>query len=516
MKRLALPLVLLLALLVAPAPVFGQDIDPPDGTLIESAEISGLPRDQLGAALLGDIDALAGQPLSRERVDALAARVEAEHPEMLAAVRYLALADGRTRVMFLVGRISDDAALSSNINSRYTIEDVDLRGVGRDRISKDLRDDLDRLVGERLNNEQIFELINRLKAELPDYDIHHSVSRGHEVGRLRVVFVARRTDRSYWIPFFGTPSKIVYQQDQGWSTALNLAMSGNRTLFNAGLVLWNNDDFVEEYSGFRLRFQTREAGTKRLGVAFDFLRYTQDWEPVTLGTLATTPNAPRPYDTRLTVEPAVTVAFARHLTLTAGFSASELDPFVPEIVDPPVDPVIGPLPSQRVNAGMATVAYDGNWKRSSGTHRLDSSYQWRSASRSLDSDLEYTRHFGHARYQFEHRQNMFIASFMLGRISGQAPLFERFVLGDSSTLRGWDKYSIAPIGADRLMHQSVEYRFKNFAYFLDSGSVWSEGQARKIRVATGVGFHASHFFVTYGVPLNAGDLWGKFILGVRY
>ena len=38
------------------------------------------------------------------------------------------------------------------------------------------------------------------------------------------------------------------------------------------------------------------------------------------------------------------------------------------------------------------------------------------------------------------KHNTFIASGSFGRITGSAPLFERFTLGDSTFLRGWNKY----------------------------------------------------------------------------
>ena len=343
-----------------------------------------------------------------------------------------------------------------------------------------------------------------LQAELADYDIGHSVSRGEETGRLLVIFHARRTERSRWIPFRAEQSKLLYHEDQGWSTVLNLQMSGGSHMFTVGLIGWNNDDLVEEQSGFRVQFQAREAGTKRLGVGLDLAWLDQDWRSATLDALAVTPGSPRPYDNRLTVEPWVTLALAPRLTVSGGFSASELDPLG------------GIGPGERVNAGVATVAYSRSWRTDPARHEVDTSYQWRKATRSLDSDASYTRHFGKVRYQLEHGRNTFIASALLGRISGQAPLFERFVLGDSTTLRGWDKYDIAPAGADRVFHQSVEYRYRGFAYFFDSGSLWSEGEPIKVRLATGVGFHSKHFFVTFGVPLNAGDLSGKFITGVRF
>ena len=75
-----------------------------------------------------------------------------------------------------------------------------------------------------------------------------------------------------------------------------------------------------------------------------------------------------------------------------------------------------------------------------------------------------------------------------GRINGEAPLFERFSLGNSRTLRGWDKYDIAPAGGDRMFYASVEYQYHGLAMFLDSGSAWNSGTERRIRVSTGFGF----------------------------
>jgi hypothetical protein len=68
-----------------------------------------------------------------------------------------------------------------------------------------------------------------------------------------------------------------------------------------------------------------------------------------------------------------------------------------------------------------------------------------------------------------------------------------------------------------MVYQSVEYRYKRFAYFLDAGSVWSDGEEAEIRLATGVGLHSDHGFVTFGVPLNAGTLGGGTVMfGVRF
>jgi outer membrane protein assembly factor BamA len=149
-------------------------------------------------------------------------------------------------------------------------------------------------------------------------------------------------------------------------------------------------------------------------------------------------------------------------------------------------------------------------------HQLDASYQLRAGRDGLDSDFTYTRQLTRASYRIEHKNSLFLADFVGGHISGRPPLFERFTLGDSSTLRGWNKYELTPAGATRVVHQSVEYRYHGFAYFLDMGSVWSAGEDVRLRLASGVGFHFKHAFLTLGVPLNAERMRGVVILGMRY
>ena len=71
---------------------------------------------------------------------------------------------------------------------------------------------------------------------------------------------------------------------------------------------------------------------------------------------------------------------------------------------------------------------------------------------------------------------------------------------------GWDKYDIAPVGGDRVVYSSVEYRYTGLALFLDVGSVWDANTERRVRVSTGFGFHAGPAFLVVGFPLNTDDL----------
>ena len=56
---------------------------------------------------------------------------------------------------------------------------------------------------------------------------------------------------------------------------------------------------------------------------------------------------------------------------------------------------------------------------------------------------------------------------------GRAPLFERFVLGNASTLRGWNKFDLDPLGGDRAVHGSIDYRYRFVTVFYDTGVLWN-------------------------------------------
>jgi outer membrane protein assembly factor BamA len=167
------------------------------------------------------------------------------------------------------------------------------------------------------------------------------------------------------------------------------------------------------------------------------------------------------------------------------------------------------------NAVVGGLAYTQRWDLDSVSKQtVDAGYEIRSSA--LDSDLSYRRHFGHARYRYDNDHNTVIASVFLGRVTGQAPLFERFSLGDTSTLRGWNKFDIAPAGGDHVFHQSLEYRFYNVGLFVDTGSVWDTGTDKRLRASTGVGILGDNFFATLAFPLNAGGANATFMMGVRF
>jgi hypothetical protein len=172
--------------------------------------------------------------------------------------------------------------------------------------------------------------------------------------------------------------------------------------------------------------------------------------------------------------------------------------------------------SQMANAYIGQIRFDSRWEQGRSDQALEAMFTMRFADASLESDFDYNRYLGQAEYEYKRRRQRVRASALLGGIDGTAPLFERFTLGDSRTLRGWNKYDIAPVGGDRVFHTSIEYRYSGLALFLDTGSVWDAGIDRRVRVAAGFGFHTDPFFMTVGFPLNTDDVRAVFTTGVRF
>lgn len=285
---------------------------------------------------------------------------------------------------------------------------------------------------------------------------------------------------------------------------MDFPISGRAFRVTPIIAIDHGDELIEEYSGFGVRVESRKLGTERLGASFEWTTFDQDWREATLAALIANPGLPGAYADRTTVTPLVNFAVTRQLSVGGGVAITE------------IEPLSGAPESQMANAYIGQVRFDTRWEHAAADHAVDALFTVRSAAETLESDFTYTRYFGQAEYVYRRSQHTVLASGLAGGIDGTAPLFERFSLGDSRTLRGWNKYDIAPAGAERVFHASLEYRYHGFALFLDSGSVWDTGADKRVRVAAGVGFHTDPFFMTLGFPLNTDDVRAVFTTGVRF
>jgi hypothetical protein len=495
----------LLITLLAATPQAATDQKPavPEGTVITSAQVTGFDIDRLSPGLREAIRNLAGTPLKKEQLDELAARIEAERPRHVAAVRTVMEPGGEARVFFVVGR-QEDSNQDENVNGRYIVEQADITGVPDAELTQALRDDLKGLVGKRLDSGDADQFRERLERELPRYEISRRIQRGSDVGRIKLLYEARKKEPPPWLRFEPLHSNTVYHSDQGWGNYWDLNI-GDRTIrFTPIFAIANAEDSVEEYSGVGLRFETRKLGTRRLGASFEWSWFDQDWRGQTLAALPLKPDVPLPYDSRTTITPLLKFAFTPDVSIAAGVSISELEALAPA------------TDSTMANAAVASIDVDREWKASGDiTHRALASFGVRAGSRSLESDLAYTKYLGQGTYRFDFGRHHVQATGIAGGITGHAPLFERFALGDSMTLRGWDKYEISPAGGDRMVYSSVEYRYTGVSLFLDIGSVWDANTKRQVRVSTGFGFHAGPAFLVVGFPLNTDNLTAVLALGLR-
>src|SRR5215471_184429 len=496
--------VLATLLVAAPQAATDQKTAVPEGTTITSAQVTGFDIDRLSPGLRQAIRDLEGTPLKQERLDELSARLEAERPHYVAAVRTVMDPGGQARVYFMMGR-RDQPDHDDNINGRYIIDEAEITGVSELKLSQALKDDVRALVGKRLDSGDADKVEERIETELHKYSVSRQIRRGNEHGHIRLRFELRKKEAPPWLRFEPLRSNLVYHSDQSWGTYGDLNI-GDRTLrFTPTFAIADTETYVEEYSGYGLRFETRKLGTPRLGASLEWTWYETDWRDQTLHAAAVDPALPQLYDTRSAITPLIKFAISPDLSVAGGVSISELKPLTPG------------TGSQAANAAVASIDYYRDWdpRESDARHHVDGSFGVRAGSRDLESDYAYTRYLGQGSYRFDLGRHHVQATGMAGGISGTAPLFERFTLGDTMTLRGWDKYDIAPAGGDRMFYSSVEYRYTGVALFLDVGSVWDKDTDRQVRVSTGIGFHAGPAFLAIGFPLNTNDLHPIFTMGLR-
>ena len=113
-----------------------------------------------------------------------------------------------------------------------------------------------------------------------------------------------------------------------------------------------------------------------------------------------------------------------------------------------------------------------------------------------------------------------------GAITGDAPLFDRFILGNSSTLQGWNRYEIDPLGGTRIVHNQVTYGYRvgegTVEAFYDTGAIWQPGaqiqadKARTVRHALGAGYKQGAFVVAMAFPVRDGRMEPVFMAGMNY
>lgn len=380
-----------------------------------------------------------------------------------------------------------------NVNARYLVEKVSLkRDVWSDRmVSAPLKKEIDQVVGQNLDQNILESIATRLQKELHVPKVNVRVSKGHMPDRVVVTFEAGESESGFDLDV----ERFLYHSKQGWTGEGGAAIRfhGNKLTF--GLVS-DADRLMERYAGIQAGFERRNLGTDRLGLRFRFLDYHQQWNATTLATAL----PGELYRTRQHFVPELVVRLAESLEWTTGVDFARYRTFLPNPV------ALGPVArTESSNAAVTTLRYRQRWDSGSG-YRQDvaASYGVRSANSILESDAIFTRQFGDVRYTMKHGHQTVKVGFLGGRISGQAPLYERLVLGNAETLRGWNKFDINPLGASRVVHGSIDYSYHAFLVFYDTGSSWNYTEDPEQKQSLGVGLQAGGFQFAVGFPVKTG------------
>lgn len=409
---------------------------------------------------------------------------------------------------------AEDGQLSEfNVNSKYTVESIDFAGGRHYRLSSSALEEMQSLIGEKLNVAALGRLARQLTTELRARAVTFNLARGVEPARVRVIFDVDKRD----VRFDVSVPSFSYTSRQGWSgSGQAVATFGPNSATVAAIT--NGDDLVERYSGIRARYDRLTLGSDRvrLGLEFDafddqYNRATRTMQdslaPETLSSLGA-----GAYRSRMNFEPSATFVLAKPLTLTLGLSFAMLGR----------SSSVGL--NESANSVINTVSYHGHWERSGAlTNDLDADYRLRAATRSLGSDYAYTRHTAHVRYDLHRDKQSLAIAVRAGVIYGRSPLFERFVLGNSETLRGWNKYDLAPLGGNRAVSATVTYGYHIMRVFYDTGAVWERGarpdekHSAGVGVTTGLGlFGKNALLLAVAFPLRAGRVEPVFIAGINF
>jgi hypothetical protein len=394
-----------------------------------------------------------------------------------------------------------------NVNTRYTVESVILSGKGwttnlvsqtTDKISSGLRHQLVALIGQKLNPEALDSLAANLKKELGAHEVTHRVVRGQNPEEVFVEFEIKPARVSADLNL----DQFVYDSQQGWSGSGSAGLTTGPHVFSLGLVS-DGDWLNERYAGFRGRYEDKHLLSDRIDFRFQVESYHDQWNNSTLTALGTHPDVTsEAYRARQNFQPSVTITLASPLTLEVG---AQLERYENE------DPAAGTVAS---DALITTLRYHRRLEDSDSQQDLDADCSLHAATRVLGSDFIYSMRTAGVRYQFRHGKHSVSDNTWIGMILGRAPLDDRFVMGNTYYLRGWNKNEIDPLGGNRAVHNAVEYRYGPLQIFYDAGAIWDAGEQPIPRQSLGIGVRDSAFSLAVAFPVRSGHVEPIFMMGI--
>ena len=393
---------------------------------------------------------------------------------------------------------------SENVNTRYTIDKVEFSKSLQQKISRPLRDEILALVGKKFDPKKASEFAARISREVK-HKVTSAIEKSAEPDHVRVVFQMENT-RS--ISANANVNRLHYHSQLGLSTAVQTSVDVAHIRAGVGFQTDAETTLSREIGW---SFVASRSLGERIHVHFDYTALRQKWNAATLAALSSNPEIPGIYRERDVVRPNIEVTLAEGFSLSAGvdFDRLELQ-----------------FPATRIasaNALNTTLRFHRRWQDDYSFSRqgVDAGYNLRVATKALDSDYVYTRHMLSGTYSYSSEWGEVTLRGSIGQIYGTAPLFERFVAGDTASLRGWNRFDLAPLGGNQAALGSVQYRYSRAAVFYDTGGIWDRGSKSKpVRHSVGGRLLFSKKgegpYLAVAFPLRSGGISPQLMIGFDF
>jgi hypothetical protein len=394
----------------------------------------------------------------------------------------------------------------ANVNQQYMIESISVGGVALDQLATTklpttLRDRLRALIGQKCNIAALEDLSSEIRRELHFRAVTERLLKGSAPDQVKVDFELVRGDASFDV----TVPKLIYTSDQKVTGEVDTNIGFRQNKLSVGAVS-NGDDLIERFTGLTARFDSAPLGTDRLHAGVVFEDYHDEWNAATQ--LAANGAGLDLYRSRWNVAPQLTFAPAGQMTVSVGASFEQMG-FGSEGIG-----------SQSANAATLDVHYGRKIEGETVQQCIEGKYSLRLATRALGSTYAYARHMISFKYEARSGRNTASDEVIAGAIVGDAPLFDRFVLGNSSTLRGWNRFDIDPLGGNRVVHNDFTYGYRigegTIEAIYDTGAIWQSDRQAILRHAFGFGYKQGIFVLTTAFPIREGRMEPVFMAGMNY
>ena len=212
-----------------------------------------------------------------------------------------------------------------NVNSQYTVESVRLAGRLQKKLSRNLRRDVESLVGQRFDPQLVQKLAERMGREV-HVVVAHRLEKGNAPEQVRVVY---EPEQKLWQDDQTQVTKLAYHQKQGVSGGVQVGFEVAGTRFDGG-VLSDADTLLEREAGFNVAVSRRIGD--RVKIRFEFEGLHQQWNPATETALLAYPDVPGIYRERYHADPGIVIYLTPGLSLTSGLSFEHFQTQYPSAV----------------------------------------------------------------------------------------------------------------------------------------------------------------------------------------